>query len=294
MQGTILGNEQQHHITPWALVRLWFKATNHKRRLLYSQVTSQRKARHPGSLSSPEGHRSPLPTAWPHRARLPPPHDARPTLPTCVAATRPSPLRGPAALPVLRAGEEGTVCSARTAHPAPGCHPLGRAQRRRRGGSPAPPRLALTWGAAGARREGAAPWLPTGTELEGKGTGLDASDGWGRPVLPPAPRSTLTRRQPGAQQRPDEELSLHTNNSSGLPRAVAHSTSRYRHPGLSPTGRGGRGFISRPRPALRPRPFPGHPARSPPLAPYRGPAERLRPRGARPLTSLFSFLAFWV
>lgn len=72
------------------------------------------------------------PQPAPHH--LPPPHNTHPALPTCVATTKPSPPRGPAALPVLRAGEEDTVCSARAAHPTPGC-----TQQWRRGESPTPP-----------------------------------------------------------------------------------------------------------------------------------------------------------
>lgn len=269
------------------------------------------------SITSPLGPRSPFgsrpPTTgegcwiprWLHRER---PHTLAASAPPRGTTPPATPSQHPSCAPYLRGRDE--------AIPSPRSCGAACAEGRRRGhsllssGSPPHPRLhtaaearrephstglALTWGAAGARREGAAPWLPTGTELEGKGTGLDASPARGRPVLPPAPGSTLTRRQPGAQQRPDEELSLHPDTSNDLPRAAAAlSTSRYRYPGLSPTGRGGRGFISRPRPALRPRPFPGHPARSPPLAPYRGLAERLRPLTSLFSFSFFSFLAFWV
>lgn len=55
----------------------------------------------------------------PASARLPAsPHGARPATHTCVAAARPSPLRGPAAVPLLRAGEQGRGYSIRADHPA--------------------------------------------------------------------------------------------------------------------------------------------------------------------------------
>lgn len=264
---------------------------------------------------SPFGSRSPKPgegcciPRWLHGERPDTLAASAPPRGTTARSPPPAtPSRHPSCTPYLRGHDEavpsprscGTTCAEgrRRGHsllssgspPHPRLHTAVEARR-----EPHSTRLALTWGAAGAHREGAAPWLPTGTELEGKSTGLDASHARGRPVLPPAPGSTLTRRQPGAQQRPDEELSLHTDTSSGLSKvAAALSTSRYRYPGLSPTGRGGRGFISRPRPALRPRPFPGHPARSPPLAPYWGLAERLRPLTSLFSFSFFSFLAFWV
>lgn len=46
------------------------------------------------------------------------PHSARSATRTCVAAARPSPPRGPAALPLLRAGEQGRVYSIGADHPA--------------------------------------------------------------------------------------------------------------------------------------------------------------------------------
>uniref|UniRef100_A0A8B9NCQ9 Harmonin n=1 Tax=Accipiter nisus TaxID=211598 RepID=A0A8B9NCQ9_9AVES len=51
------------------------------------------------------------------------PHSAWPAPPTCVAAARPPPLRGPATLPRLRAREQVRICWARAAHPASGLPP---------------------------------------------------------------------------------------------------------------------------------------------------------------------------
>lgn len=131
---------------------------------------------------------------------------------------------------------------------------------------------ALTWGAVGPHRQGAAPGRPKQTGLESKGSGL-VTAGTALPALPlrlrTLPRERLTRGQPGAQQRPEEKPGLHVGWRAAVASRRTTTLSAGCLPGSSrPPGRGCQGTY--PAPALRPRPFPKHPPWTPPLILPRG------------------------
>lgn len=140
------------------------------------------------------------------------PHSAWPAPPTCVAAARPPPLRGPAALPRLRAREQVRVCSARAAHPASGLPPA-------RPHTSAARKEAHCTPAGSYLESGGSP--PTGScarAPHGDGTGRQrrqVSDGQDYPVLPsflpsffppsippvPSPRRARREAHPAATRR---------------------------------------------------------------------------------------------